>query len=932
MMIQTQAVSRIATVLLPLILPYLFSTLGWVGASRSVPTSLVPLHRQLLQEIKQSATNPIQTHFPTDIYHPAGEEVRNTAAIISDSPMKDLLLSHDWIKLNETFSGTAGIPPPRRGHSSTIRTISPLNWGGDSTVRKDDDHTVTSSNGNLTAPTDDGVIPHMDIPYMDMPKEYMIISGGFTADDWVTFPVWSYDITDAVLKGGGKWKQMNDVMIQDACNESHEIDNSKDLNDGDSWSNAVNCPPQSRYGHMSMVLNDYLYVFGGLLYYEHTGVFGMEDEPYIYRLNLSEPSSWQRIVARVEAPPSAEVLNVENENFIINRGEMRGGYWEEEGKMVIYGGLHVIDYNLRDDPLRQGEVLNYTSLKSELHQDDITLGDVWTYDFERATWEMLAPLPSQEQIISNHYPEARTSHAATVVGNELVICGGLKKLETLVWDRTTVWEQLTDVWIFDLNTRIWRERIMTQPIGRSHHSLVGWKDPEGDGDGPVIASFGGYRTIYDAMSSVPRPITYVYDDTLISIPPIPPKRNHDWLEVAVKISDRPVSRREHSAVLSEYGNMLIWGGRLQTTEDKDIDGVWSLNVKRSSTFQARNDGDENTALEEFYLLVTTIFFISMMFTYMCGTLARQSSSDINDGMINPGDDFGFESSISTFGRSNGLGQDIIDTLPLKTYHNNNSISNDANGEQGITPQTLGQTLSNDNATIIRVGRESNRDLGMDDEDEDCCPICLVMFKEGDEVRSLPCEHDFHKSCIDAWLGNNASCPACRYSLQNLVCLSVDSSHPMSWTRISNLTLLGSNLEDDSESGTRQSNSPRHRAGVFSLMERFRSQGQTSHISASNSDVSAEGNTNPAHTSDNLAQAYSSSIELTEGMSPQSNQENRNDAQSMANDNPIHGRSHRMRMGNERQTRVRRTGRRRVGNARSPLNDPLQPPLTSATIV
>jgi len=48
-------------------------------------------------------------------------------------------------------------------------------------------------------------------------------------------------------------------------------------------------------------------------------------------------------------------------------------------------------------------------------------------------------------------------------------------------------------------------------------------------------------------------------------------------------------------------------------------------------------------------------------------------------MMNPGDDFGFKSCPSRFRRSNGVGQDIIDTLPL-----NNSISNDVNGEQGIT--------------------------------------------------------------------------------------------------------------------------------------------------------------------------------------------------------------------------------------------------------
>jgi len=415
-------------------------------------------------------------------------------------------------------------------------------------------------------------------------------------------------------------------------------------------------------------------------------------------------------------------------------------------------------------------------------------------------------------------------------------------------------------------------------------------------------------------------MSYVYDETLISFPP---EKNLGWLKVAAK-NEGPSCRREHSAVLSEYGNMLIWGGRLKTTEDSKISGVWSLNVKSSLTFEAQNDDDEDQTLEEFYLLVTTIFFISMMFTYMCGTLARQSNNDINDGMMNPGDDFGFESSANPFGRSNGLGQDIIDTLPLKTYHNNNALSNDVDGEQGISPQLMEQTLSSNNVTT-----EANRDM---DEDEDCCAICLVIYKEGDELRSLPCKHDFHKSCVDAWLGNNASCPACRYSLQNLTNLTVDSSHPMSWARISNLTLLGSNLEDGSEIGTGQNNSPNNRARGFSFMERFQSQGSRTQISASNPEVAVGGEISTARTVDDFALVYSSSIELTEDMSSHPNLENRIDTQSMTNDDSIHNRSCLVRVVNERRTRVRRTGRRRVGNARSPLNDPLQPPPNNAIIV
>ena len=68
----------------------------------------------------------------------------------------------------------------------------------------------------------------------------------------------------------------------------------------------------------------------------------------------------------------------------------------------------------------------------------------------------------------------------------------------------------------------------------------------------------------------------------------------------------------------------------------------------------------------------------------------------------------------------------------------------------------------------------------------------MEYKNGDEIRSLPCHHEFHKSCLDPWLGDNASCPACRYSLSdftpppssssstiNNISSSSQSSHPHS---------------------------------------------------------------------------------------------------------------------------------------------------------
>lgn len=45
-----------------------------------------------------------------------------------------------------------------------------------------------------------------------------------------------------------------------------------------------------------------------------------------------------------------------------------------------------------------------------------------------------------------------------------------------------------------------------------------------------------------------------------------------------------------------------------------------------------------------------------------------------------------------------------------------------------------------------------------------CPICIVDFEEGDDLRLLPCEgkHKFHQECVDPWLLElSSSCPICR---------------------------------------------------------------------------------------------------------------------------------------------------------------------------
>lgn len=47
-----------------------------------------------------------------------------------------------------------------------------------------------------------------------------------------------------------------------------------------------------------------------------------------------------------------------------------------------------------------------------------------------------------------------------------------------------------------------------------------------------------------------------------------------------------------------------------------------------------------------------------------------------------------------------------------------------------------------------------------------CVVCLRKFHGGEEIRSLPCGHVFHKLCVDKWILDyeKTTCPLCRVCL------------------------------------------------------------------------------------------------------------------------------------------------------------------------
>lgn len=74
-----------------------------------------------------------------------------------------------------------------------------------------------------------------------------------------------------------------------------------------------------------------------------------------------------------------------------------------------------------------------------------------------------------------------------------------------------------------------------------------------------------------------------------------------------------------------------------------------------------------------------------------------------------------------------------------------------------------ETDHQDHVTDATDTTAANRDGA--DTGNNNCPICTDDFVKGQDVRLLPCGHQFHPDCIDPWLINvSGTCPLCRIDL------------------------------------------------------------------------------------------------------------------------------------------------------------------------
>ena len=90
-------------------------------------------------------------------------------------------------------------------------------------------------------------------------------------------------------------------------------------------------------------------------------------------------------------------------------------------------------------------------------------------------------------------------------------------------------------------------------------------------------------------------------------------------------------------------------------------------------------------------------------------------------------------------------------------------------ENGPAAMSYFSAIGATEAEINRLPRrtlEANDDLlsrpGVGGQQQQCS-ICLEQFQVGETVRTIPCFHTFHSSCIDPWLATKSECPICKHS-------------------------------------------------------------------------------------------------------------------------------------------------------------------------
>jgi hypothetical protein len=141
-------------------------------------------------------------------------------------------------------------------------------------------------------------------------------------------------------------------------------------------------------------------------------------------------------------------------------------------------------------------------------------------------------------------------------------------------------------------------------------------------------------------------------------------------------------------------------------------------------------------------------------------------------------------------RAKGLARAVLDTIPIVKFGQNQQgkpdpelemdASTTASREPGVSSRKSQDSLGRQVITATSLPGSRRTSLAMSEssigsasvapshmvDEQPQCSICTEDFAVGEDVRVLPCSHQYHPTCVDPWLINvSGTCPLCRLDLR-----------------------------------------------------------------------------------------------------------------------------------------------------------------------
>ena len=118
-------------------------------------------------------------------------------------------------------------------------------------------------------------------------------------------------------------------------------------------------------------------------------------------------------------------------------------------------------------------------------------------------------------------------------------------------------------------------------------------------------------------------------------------------------------------------------------------------------------------------------------------------------------------------------EDIITLTPFRTLLHR-AISFLRREEEKLEQEMLDVAIENSldsyRESLFSIVPDNERKVNLNssvlDQDlEEECHLCLENMKKGNQITTLPCQHFFHSSCVDALIiHQHIVCPLCRKSI------------------------------------------------------------------------------------------------------------------------------------------------------------------------